>query len=1834
MKPTTKFIHYFNRKNWKMNYVNQLFLWSAILILGMGNSKAQSFSGTYSFAGTVANVSSLNYNGSAITNLTVSALTKSGVTTSSSSGNSRASGWGTGSTNGAASAGGSVDLAKYFEFTITAGSGYTISNPTLTFGVGRSATGPRRFQWRSNLDSYGSAISVGTVNSSISHSSGVLETPDGTSGYTGNIITVTTSGQTSITFRFYAYGAEATSGTGGLEGNLSFGGTLVASSSTPTITTPTVSAITDVSATLGATITNDGGSSISARGTVYKTSSSVTATDNALDEGGTSVAAFSHNRTGLTPQTQYFYAGYATNTSGTALSTEASFRTLSTAPTAQSSGVTATSFSSSQINLTISPASFPVTGATQAGYLVIYSTATPTFASSNGQAPSAGVGTIFATPSTILPTTPSTSINITGLISATSYNFLVIPYTWDGTNASTYNYLTASAPTANATTNSGSPVVTTPTVSAITHNTATLGATVSSDGGSTLIARGTAFKTTSPVIASDNQLAEGGTSVSSFSHNRTGLNSETEYFFVGYATNGSSTSISSEGSFRTLSSPPTSQAGLSASVVSTSQIDLSITTATFPASGATQAGYVVIYSTGTPTFISSNGQAPAAGVGTLVATTSTALPTTPNTSISVTGLSQSTQYNFLVIPYTWDGTNTTTYNYLTASAPTANATTQANTLIAAWDFNGESSPTSSISDTSNSSLINIPSLTRGPAAISSSGSNSFRTTGFQNNGISTSNTDYFQTVLQSNTHNLSIKSIDARFVGTSSFYASPGVTSQFAYSFDGVNFTLIGSPQTSTSLTLQFDISGTTALQNIPAGTSVTFRYYASGQTSTGGWGFSSSAPKVYGLQISGQVVINTDPIINVSPTGLTSFIQTSSTPSAEQSYTVSGNNLSSQVSIVPPSGFEISTGTGTSFSATNPINLAVTGGDIVGEPVTIYVRQSSNTLGAVSGNITHTSTGANNPNVAVSGTRTGTYYSKAIGNLNDLNTWGLNADGTGSSPSNFTSDGVIYEIRNRAIATIDGNWIVSGTSSKVVVGDGTSSTDFIIPSGFSFTGTLDVNSAAELTLENSSFPTLGNLAANSTLEYNNVSVTLSTSTSYKNLKLSGSGTKTLPGGTTTISGNLVLDNCTLDGSSASPFSTIELAGDLTYIGTVTPPAAANSITLATTGTGSGTQTFTGAGNTLRWFRIQTTTANTILLSNTGGSTNLFLGNSSGGGITLADGSLLNMNGNDFQLFNGTAVSAAFVMTTGTVSTTSATDFIIERTGNGNLGTLRFTSGSNTIGNLTLNHTGTSNTLTIGNALQVKGTITVTSGTLASGGNITLKSDATGTARVAESGGSITGNVTVERFIPGSSGRKYRYLAAPFATGPTLATSWQQQIHITGPGTGGSLCPSPSPNSNGFDATQTNAPSMFTFNETTAVNTNTPGNNGGTVYNNAWVTVPNTSSTTLQAGKGYKVFVRGNKSQGCDLVNGTNPSPNDVTLSGSGVLVQGAFNFSVTFSSSNGEGWNLVGNPYPCAIDWDAAGWTKTNIEDKIWIFRPAGNHFATYNALSGGANFGSNIIESGSAFFVHAVSASPVLAANESVKVGTSPSVQLFKNQLKKLSLTFVKVGQQQDEIVVGMAADATDANDAFDAEKMSNPALNVYARSSDGKQQAINIFKAAQPETRVPLGINTTFTGEHRFSFKGETEFNAYDVLLEDRYAGIIQMVNDRPSYTFEINSDPASYGEGRFSLLFVDRGDFDYLKRVKSIYSSVTASLNAYPNPSKGLVQLQTSNLQGKLAEVKVYNAIGAEIQRMEQAIDKGICSFSLDLSDQASGVYFVEVSDNQGNTRKAKVVKSNN
>lgn len=94
----------------------------------------------------------------------------------------------------------------------------------------------------------------------------------------------------------------------------------------PDVTTPTVSSITNTTATLGATVTSLGvPASISARGTCWGTSPSPTT--NCVAEGNTTTGAFTQARTGLAMATTYYYRGYATNTTGTGYSADGTFTT-------------------------------------------------------------------------------------------------------------------------------------------------------------------------------------------------------------------------------------------------------------------------------------------------------------------------------------------------------------------------------------------------------------------------------------------------------------------------------------------------------------------------------------------------------------------------------------------------------------------------------------------------------------------------------------------------------------------------------------------------------------------------------------------------------------------------------------------------------------------------------------------------------------------------------------------------------------------------------------------------------------------------------------------------------------------------------------------------------------------------------------------------------------------------------------------------------------------------------------------------------------------------------------------------------------------------------------------------------------------------------------------------------------------------------------------------------------------------------------------------------------------------------------------------------------------
>jgi len=96
----------------------------------------------------------------------------------------------------------------------------------------------------------------------------------------------------------------------------------------PEVSTTEVTDITEVSATSGGTVTNDGGAEVIARGVCWSTSTGPTLDDNATNDGiGT--GSFTSNMVGLTLGTTYYVRSFAINIEkGTAYGSEVTFNTL------------------------------------------------------------------------------------------------------------------------------------------------------------------------------------------------------------------------------------------------------------------------------------------------------------------------------------------------------------------------------------------------------------------------------------------------------------------------------------------------------------------------------------------------------------------------------------------------------------------------------------------------------------------------------------------------------------------------------------------------------------------------------------------------------------------------------------------------------------------------------------------------------------------------------------------------------------------------------------------------------------------------------------------------------------------------------------------------------------------------------------------------------------------------------------------------------------------------------------------------------------------------------------------------------------------------------------------------------------------------------------------------------------------------------------------------------------------------------------------------------------------------------------------------------------------
>ena len=309
-----------------------------------------------------------------------------------------------------------------------------------------------------------------------------------------------------------------------------------------------------------------------------------------------------------------------------------------------------------------------------------------------------------------------------------------------------------------------------------------------------------------------------------------------------------------------------------------------------------------------------------------------------------------------------------------------------------------------------------------------------------------------------------------------------------------------------------------------------------------------------------------------------------------------------------------------------------------------------------------------------------------------------------------------------------------------------------------------------------------------------------------------------------------------------------------------------------------------------------------------------------------------------------------------------------------------------------------------------------------------------------------------------------------------------------------------------------------------------------------------------------------------------------------GVLNTGIIN-SPTLTNTNGNastGYNFVGNPYPSAVDWDnIPGWTKTDLDNAIYIWNPAAGQYGSY--INGSTvNNVTNIIPGGQGFYVHVTNGNGTgsLEVNNDARLHDSkPFFKATTTNNKSIKLNISSgLNEFFDEAIVQFNELATEifdpAYDAYDMLGGLDEAPSLYTVSAENKL-AINTLPETDEDVTIPLmysvGINGIYTIE---ALEIENLENKY-VYLRDLQENILTDLNSQAAYSFfgDINDDP-----NRFELLvlnsalgienFEKAGNLNIYSDRNVVYivnneHNISGDLNIYDMAGKSVYNQQLQN-----------------------------------------------------------------
>ncbi len=332
-----------------------------------------------------------------------------------------------------------------------------------------------------------------------------------------------------------------------------------------------------------------------------------------------------------------------------------------------------------------------------------------------------------------------------------------------------------------------------------------------------------------------------------------------------------------------------------------------------------------------------------------------------------------------------------------------------------------------------------------------------------------------------------------------------------------------------------------------------------------------------------------------------------------------------------------------------------------------------------------------------------------------------------------------------------------------------------------------------------------------------------------------------------------------------------------------------------------------------------------------------------------------------------------------------------------------------------------------------------------------------------------------------------------------------------------------------------------------------------------WISIVN---KTLNPGEGYFAYAATSIS-----------SPTDVKFEGTFNTGDQSPAISYTPGLGHGKGWNLLGNPFPSAIQWDNT-WTKTNVDATVYVWDGSAGNYVSYNYSTGLGGLTNGEIMPGQGFWIKANATSPSITIPNNKRLHSTQSFLKTSGDMENILEMRVSNENGHDYAVFRLDPMGTeDFNPAYDAYKLSGlPEVPSIYLIKGGEKASAALYPQKEEGQTIRIGFVAPKSGANTIYFDKLDSFgeNTFIYLL-DKEDGSYTLLNDQPAFTFFASKGTI---DDRFELHF----STSPLDTDENVQKEDDVKIFAYRNQlylrnnSDSDVKFQVITLLGK--EIKVY------------------------------------------------------